>query len=65
MLVDEFVSLTALDRCDKCGAQAVSQSNLGAPSLLFCGHCTNKFKDALLDQGFTIRWDEEQEYYNC
>jgi hypothetical protein len=30
--------LTALDRCDKCGAAAMVRATLVAGELLFCGH---------------------------
>lgn len=63
MLVDEpVVSFTAFDRCDKCGAQACAQAELAEPKLLFCGHCIREFSDALLSQGFSIRWDETKNY---
>lgn len=33
------VALTAADRCDRCGAQAVARATLSSGShLLFCGH---------------------------
>jgi hypothetical protein len=33
------VALTAADRCDRCGAQAVARATLASGShLLFCGH---------------------------
>lgn len=65
MLVNEFVSLTAIDRCDRCGAQAVAQAERrnGKPLLLFCGHCTRRFQDSILNQGYIIRWDETKDYY--
>lgn len=68
MLVQEpMVSFTALDRCDRCGAQACAQvERTGSfdPVLLLCGHHSRINKNAILSQGFVIRWDEEQEYYN-
>lgn len=29
---------TALDRCDRCGAQAYVRVTIGSSDLLFCGH---------------------------
>ena len=61
MLEETMVSFTAHDRCDRCGAQAYAQAEKwGAPAhLLFCLHHSKEFKDALLNYGWTIRWDEE------
>jgi hypothetical protein len=36
--VETRVPLTALDRCDKCGAPAMVRATLAAGELLFCGH---------------------------
>lgn len=37
----KFRTLTKLDRCDRCGAAAVTQVKLpGGEELLFCGHHT-------------------------
>jgi recombinational DNA repair protein (RecF pathway) len=38
---------TALDRCDRCGAQATSRAVLARGELLFCGHHARKHADAL------------------
>lgn len=61
MLNEEMVSFTALDRCDRCGAQAYAQAEKwGAAShLLFCLHHSKEFRNGLLDNGWTVRWDEE------
>ena len=61
-MLDEMVSFTALDRCDRCGAQAYAQADKpGQPSaLLFCDHHSRKFKDSLLSQGWAVTWDEEK-----
>lgn len=62
MLVDEpMVSFTALDRCDRCGAQAYYQADKteAAAELLFCAHHHREFETELLNQGWTIRKDEE------
>jgi hypothetical protein len=40
--------LTALDRCDRCGAQAYVRVTLGSGmDLLFCGHHFAEFKPGL------------------
>ena len=40
-------ALTALDRCDRCGAQALVRAVLPAGELLFCGHHARKHAEAL------------------
>ena len=30
--------LSAIDRCDRCGAQALVEALVGSTQLLFCGH---------------------------
>lgn len=40
--------LTALDRCDRCGAQAYARYRLASGSeLLFCAHHNRKHGDAI------------------
>ena len=39
--------LSALDRCDSCGAQAYVRVVLGGSELLFCGHHANKHESKL------------------
>ena len=39
--------LTALDRCDACGAQAYVRVELESGELLFCAHHARKHADAL------------------
>lgn len=36
--LDMHVPITAKDRCDKCGAQAMVRAKLVAGELYFCGH---------------------------
>ena len=44
--------LTALDRCDSCGAQAYMRATLpNGGQLLFCGHHGRKNHDKLLSLG--------------
>jgi recombinational DNA repair protein (RecF pathway) len=40
-------ALTALDRCDRCGAQAQVRAVLPTGELLFCGHHARQYADAL------------------
>lgn len=52
------VSFTALDRCDRCGAQALSLCTKPELSdLMFCGHHTARHEDALLATGWTVTFD--------
>lgn len=39
--------LTALDRCDRCGAQALVRAVLPHGELLFCGHHARQHDQAL------------------
>ncbi len=43
----ETPALTALDRCDRCGAQAKVRAVLAHGELLFCGHHARQHGDAL------------------
>ena len=40
-------ALTALDRCDRCGAQALVRVTLPSGELLFCGHHARQHAEAL------------------
>lgn len=40
-------TLTAADRCDRCGAQAKARVRLSAGELLFCGHHHRMHGEAL------------------
>jgi hypothetical protein len=44
----------ALDRCDRCGAQAKTRALLREGFLLFCGHHTKKYFVALEESGALI-----------
>ncbi|RAY10843.1 hypothetical protein DPM19_33310 [Actinomadura craniellae] len=47
--------LTAVDRCDRCGAQAYVRAVLaGGNDLLFCAHHGRKFSGALRSTGADI-----------
>lgn len=39
--------ISALDRCDSCGAQAYVRAVLGGSELLFCAHHARKHEDKL------------------
>ena len=49
---------TALDRCDRCGAQAKTMALFVAGPLLFCGHHAKKYMLALAHAGVPIESDE-------
>ena len=56
--VDELdYSLTALDRCDSCGAQAYIRVTLASGDLLFCAHHGNQFKEKLAPTA--LNWHDE------
>lgn len=49
--------LTALDRCDYCGAQAYVKATLASGELLFCAHHATEFKSKL--QPVALEWHDE------
>lgn len=51
-------TLTALDRCDRCGAQAYVRYNIHGLELLFCAHHDRQNRDGLLAKGATIVADD-------
>jgi hypothetical protein len=52
--------LTALDRCDSCGAQAYIRATLpSGSSLLFCAHHGRKNEEKL--RGLGASWHDESE----
>ena len=51
------LTLTAADRCDRCGAQAYVRVVLAAGDLLFCGHHAKAFKDKLSETA--VEWVDE------
>ena len=50
-------SLTAADRCDRCGAQARVRVVLANGELLFCGHHAKRYEPELRAQALT--WVDE------
>jgi hypothetical protein len=58
--VDELGSaytLTALDRCDSCGAQAYVRATMKSGELLFCAHHGAEFKEKL--SATALNWHDE------
>lgn len=54
------IAFSALDRCDRCGAQAYSVAQKdGKADLLFCLHHRKEHFDALLDDEWTVTDDYE------
>jgi hypothetical protein len=49
--------LTALDRCDSCGAQAYVKVTMASGELLFCAHHGAKYKDKL--SATALNWHDE------
>lgn len=49
--------LSALDRCDSCGAQAYIRVELGKGELLFCAHHGKKYQEKL--EGVARSWHDE------
>lgn len=53
------LSLSALDRCDKCNARALTYAwNMNGQELMFCGHHGRKFEAGLESQGFIVEFQE-------
>lgn len=50
-------SLTAADRCDRCGAQALVRVVLSSGELLFCGHHAKAYEDKLREKA--VDWVDE------
>lgn len=49
--------LTALDRCDMCGAQAYVRVTLVSGELLFCAHHGTEYKPKLIETA--LEWHDE------
>ncbi len=47
-------ALTALDRCDRCGAQALVRATLPNGELLFCGHHARQHAEALAQVAIAV-----------
>ncbi|WP_017794179.1 DUF7455 domain-containing protein [Leucobacter salsicius] len=55
--------LSALDRCDSCGAQAYVRAVLGGSELLFCAHHANKHEAKL--KPIAEAWHDESHKLNA
>jgi hypothetical protein len=51
----EAPTLTALDRCDRCGAQAFVRVEMRSGELLFCGHHSREHAGAYKDKATRIQ----------
>jgi len=52
-----MLELTALDRCDRCGAQAHHVASKPNKILMFCNHHYREHREALLEQYWIIESD--------
>jgi hypothetical protein len=52
-----YAPLNALDRCDRCGAQAYVRWTLGDQDIVMCGHHNDKNAAGLKLAGFSIHED--------
>lgn len=52
-------TLTAMDRCDRCGAAALVRYDVNGLELLMCGHHDRDNRDALLAKGARIVADDQ------
>lgn len=55
--MDDAFTLTALDRCDSCGAQAYVKATMSSGELLFCAHHGAKYKEKLASTA--LNWHDE------
>lgn len=55
--------ISALDRCDSCGAQAYVRVMLGGSELLFCGHHARKHEEKL--RPMAEAWHDESHKLNA
>lgn len=54
MTMEKLIPLTAVDRCDRCLAQAYMVAVKDEATLYFCMHHKTEFEAGLRDQGWTI-----------
>ena len=55
--LDSPFQLSALDRCDSCGAQAYVRATMASGELLFCAHHGAQFKEKL--SATALEWHDE------
>jgi hypothetical protein len=57
----QLARLTAVDRCDRCGAQAYVQVELAAGAeLLFCAHHASQYEVKLREVAVVIRDERDR-----
>jgi len=61
--LESAFQLTALDRCDSCGAQAYIRVEMASGELLFCAHHGKKYQDKLA--GVATSWHDESAKLNA
>ena len=55
LAADQAGTLTASDRCDRCGARAVTRAVLPSGlDLLFCGHHLREYEEAIKAKDITL-----------
>lgn len=54
----EPVTLTAADRCDRCGARAMVHATLPFGELTLCGHHYAEHRDRLAEHGALVAYAE-------
>jgi hypothetical protein len=52
--VDTHDPISALDRCDKCGAQALVRATFGNGELYFCGHHGREMSSKLVGSSLVV-----------
>lgn len=57
---NQFVVLTAVDRCDRCPARALVVLGFRSGPLQFCGHHTHRHLAAALAQGGAVVHDARE-----
>jgi hypothetical protein len=55
--LDSAYQLSALDRCDSCGAQAYVRVTMATGELFFCAHHGAEFKEKL--SATALEWHDE------
>lgn len=55
--LDSSATLSALDRCDSCGAQAYVRVTMSTGELFFCAHHGAQFKEKL--SATALDWHDE------
>ena len=60
--LDSVYELSALDRCDSCGAQAYVRVTMSTGDLFFCAHHGAQFKEKL--SATALEWHDESDRLN-